>query len=416
MITLLKVFTEAIRQAWQQLTGNKLRTALSLLGIVIGIWCIVTILSAVDSLNRDIRASFERLGNDVVYISRFSWAEDPGDNWWKIMRRPNPDYEDYQALRTGLTTADQVTYNIFMGRKEMSYKGDRAENVFTLCVTEGYADIFNIDFEKGRFFSPTEYNFGSPVVVIGHEVAKTTFGESDPIGKQVKLYGRRMTVIGVIAKTGNNLINPLNFDECAILSYPMGRKLINTRSPYINSSLNAKARSTATIEDLEDEVTAVLRSERRLRPREENDFAINNLSILSNVLDTVFGTLNVTGFVIGSFAMFVGMFSVANIMFVSVKERTSIIGVKKAIGAQNYVILLEFLVEAVILCLIGGGIGLLLVWAVTLIATQALDFEIVLSTFNVTLGILISVVVGVLSGIIPAFQASRLDPVEAMRS
>lgn len=405
-------------QALQQLQGNKLRSFLSLLGVSIGIFCIIGVHSAVDSLEANVRGSIEKLGNDVVYLSKFSWGEDPGQNWFKIMRRPNIDYEDFQAVVNRSKLAGMVSYHVEIGSRTAKYHSNSAQGAFMIGVTNEFGDMFNFEYEAGRYFSQSEYNFGSNKAILGYTVADQLFGNSiDPVGKTIKVNGRPMEVIGVLKKTGESLVNVLNFDECIIISYEYARKIANLKPnhPFGNSSVNIKAAPGVDVNDLKDELTGILRAHRRLQPREESNFALNTLSIISGFLNSFFGVLNTLGLIVGGFAIFVGMFSVSNIMFVSVKERTNIIGIKKALGAKQYVILLEFLIEAVMLCLIGGAVGLLLVFAITTILTQIIHFELYMSVNNIMLGVISSVFVGVISGFIPALQAARMDPVEAMR-
>ncbi len=414
----LKVFYESAAQAIQQLVANKLRSFLSLLGITIGIFCIVGVQSAVDSLEANIRHSLQRLGNDVLYIQVMPWNEDPGRNFWKYQRRPKPGYADFKALKERLTKASLVDYQVLVGLRTAKWRNNSVERTFVVSVTYDFAEIFNVEFQKGRYFTPSEYHYGMNRVLIGDKVAKELFGEVDPIGKEIKFMGQRVEVIGVFAPSGKDIINVLDFDESIIVGYPFATKVANVRNnrnPF-GGTLVVKAREGVTLDELKDEVTMVMRSVRRLKPREENNFALNSLSLIASVMDSIFGAMSTAGWFIGIFAIFVGAFSVANIMFVSVKERTNIIGIKKALGAKRYVILLEFLIESIILCLIGGVAGLLFVAGTVKLLSGVLPFEVFLNPGNIVLGAGLSVVIGVLSGIIPAAQAASMDPVVAIRS
>lgn len=420
LLLLPRIFYESVRQAFQQLWGNKLRTTLSLSGITIGIFCVIMVLSAVDSLEANIQRSFQQLGDDVVYISKMPWGESPQEgNFWKYRRRPEADYRDYEVIQEQVETADFATFTVFMGGKTAESATSVASNLFLIGITPFYRDMFGLTFQQGRYFTNAEFFRGSNQVVLGADAAKTLFQEGEnPIGKYIKLKGQRLQVIGVLEKEGKDLINPINFDDAALIPYNTCRKFINLKKAGFNmgrTSISVKAKEGVRLETLKAELTGVLRAKRLLKPTEEENFELNTLSIISNLFDNVFGVIRLAGYLIGIFAIIVGGFSVANIMFVSVKERTRLIGIKKALGAKNYVILMEFLVEAIILCLIGGVIGLCFVVLGADLATNLAEYEIFLSAGNAIRGLAIASLSGVLAGIIPAYRASKMVPVEAIR-
>lgn len=416
MFVLLKVIYESVLQALQSLTGNKLRTFLSLLGITIGIFCIIAVKSAVDSLQDNIISGFNELGSDVIYVDKFPWDEDPGQNYWKYARRPDPSYDDYQKIKDRSRLAQTASYVVFTGGRTIKFESSSVSNAFIMGSTPEYQEIQNNEIVGGRYFTYQEQLTGRNKLILGHAVAEALFENKEPIGKYVKLFGQKFQVIGRLKEEGDNAFNFINFDDVIWIPFNTAKKFVNTKDESsVGRMLNVKSISGASLEDLKGEVTGILRAERRLKPTEDNNFSLNELSVLTSVLDNLFGVINVVGLIIGIFALVVGMFSVANIMFVSVKERTNIIGIKKALGAKRIIILLEFLVEAVILCLIGGLIGLGFVGAVLFIVSRAIDFQMVLSMSNILTGVLWSVAVGIISGLIPALQASKMDPVEAMR-
>ncbi len=415
MRILSKIILESIRQALQQLRANKLRTFLSLLGISIGIFCIIGVLSAVDSLEDNLRGSMAKLGNDVIYVQKWPWA-DIGDSWWDYFRRPYPTYEEYERLSESIHSAELSAFMVGIGSRTLKWKSNSVEGVYTEAASIELDRIFRLGFSRGRFFSPAEYHYGSPKIVLGSTTAQELFGGVDPLGKHVKMQGRNFEVIGVIEPSGDDLINPIDFDDAAIVSFTSGAQLVNLRSgETFDGTIALKAREGITVEQLKDEVRGKMRALRRLRPRADENFSLNELSLVSQAFDSFFGALNVLGLIIGGFSILVGGVSVANIMFVSVKERTNFIGVKKALGAKRYIILLEFLIEAIILCIIGGLVGLLLVAGITALLSLALPFAIYLNMTNIIWGITVSIFIGVVAGFIPALQASRLDPVVAMR-
>ncbi len=413
----LKVFTESVRQAIAQLTGNKLRTFLSLLGISIGIFCIIGVLSAVESLEDSVQGSLAKLGDDVVYIDKWPWKDNSGD-WWEYFQRPYPDHNDYEALKERMPTASLVTYWTVPGVKTLKYQRNTVEGGFLFVTTYELNRMLNIEVGKGRYWSTAEYNGGSDKVLLGFTIAEELFGALEPVGKTVKMGGRKYEVIGVLEAAGGDLINPLDFDDAIMVTYTNAARFINLKNRNrFGGTVAVKAKDGFPLEQVQDDIRGILRSTRRLRPREDDTFAMNQLSMIADSIGGFFGVLNTVGGLIGLFSMVVGAISVANIMFVSVKERTSLIGVKKALGARQFVILLEFLTESVILCIIGGVIGLLLVIGVTsLINTSFESFSIVLSPKYAIIGVLMSAVVGILAGAIPAGMAARMDAVEAMRS
>lgn len=416
MLILIKVITESIRQAWQQLVGNKLRTFLSLLGISIGIFCIIGVLSAVSSLRENLEGSMAKLGDDVVYVDKWPW-KDISDSWWDYFQRPYPDFADYEAIKERVPTANLVAYWTVLGNRSLKYRDNTVEGGYLLVSTQELERMFSLDLEKGRFWSSREYESGADKLLMGNKLSKELFGLYDPVGKRVKLSGRYYEVIGILAPAGDDLINPLNFDEAIIVGYNNASRFANLRNRnQFGGTIAVKAEAGIAVPQLQDDIRGVLRSARGLRPKEVDSFSMNELSMVADAFGKFFGVISIIGWVIGFFSILVGGVSVANIMFVSVKERTSLIGVKKALGAQRYIILLEFLIESIILCIIGGALGLFLVYVITAGISQVIPFQIYLNWNNALLGVSISVMVGLLAGVIPAYMAAKMDPVEAMRA
>ncbi len=415
---IFRILQEGFAQAWSQLMGNKLRSFLSLLGITIGIFCIIGVKSAVDSLEDNIRGSMQKLGNDVIYVEKFSWGEDPGENFWKWMKRPNVSFTEFEYLEKRMDTAEKLGFWMFLGNKTIKWQSSSVENCFMMGATYDIEELFHLEFENGRFFNRVEYETAVNDCLLGGTISEGLFGVGiDPVGKTITYGGKKLRVIGTLKKSGKDLLKPFNFDNAILIGFNLARRIGNVRpnGMWSRTSLMAKARPGVDLEDMKDELAANLRTVRRIKPREENNFALNQLSVISKLFDGVFATMNGVGIFIGGFSLLVGMFSVANIMFVSVKERTSIIGIKKALGAKRWFILLEFLIESILLCIIGGVFGLLFIWLTVMGISAAADFNIHLSPWNVFIGVFTSVVVGVLAGLIPAIQASGMDPVEAIR-
>ena len=412
---LLKILQESFRFAIQALIGNKLRTLLSLLGVTIGIFAIISVFAVVDSLERNIRSSVESLGDNVVFVNKWPWSMGEDYPWWKYYQRPLPTIQELNSLEQRLEMADAVTFVAGAGNKTAKYNSNDVEGIGVVAVSHGYQDVYGFELTSGRYFSILESATGKPVAIIGDNIAQSLFEGENPIGKVIKFMGQRATVIGVFEKAGDSIIGSSD-DDNVVIPVKFGRNFIRLNSESTNPMFMVKAKQGVSNEQLKNDLTRVMRSVRRLSPKSDDNFALNETSILSNGIDMMFGVIDLAGIIIGGFSLLVGGFGIANIMFVSVKERTNIIGIQKAIGAKNYFILLQFLFEAILLCLIGGILGISVVYTGTLIADYYIDFDIVLSANNVITGLWVSVLIGVISGMIPAIAAAKLDPVEAIRS
>jgi len=415
MLTLLKIIKESVLQAIHQLYSNKLRSFLSLLGIAIGIFCIIWVMSMVNSMQKNVEGGFNKLGKDVIHISKFSWF-DSQTKWWKYIKRPNPSHKDYQFLKEHLELAQLVSYHARLGSRKAKYKSNSVDGVMLYAISLEFGEMYDVEMYDGRYFSNNEFDKSKPIVVIGHTVAKELFGNVNPIGKKIKVQGRKVEIIGVMEEEGEGLVNVFAFDDSILLPYGVGRTFANLKSRFIDVDVSIKAKTGISLDELKDDTQGKLRAFRRLKPKEDDSFSMNEVTMLGSIIDSIFGVFNLAGLFIGGFSMLVGMFSVANIMFVSVKERTKLIGIKKALGAKRYVILLEFLIESIILSILGGILGLFLVKISLFALERFIPFEIFLSTENILMGVLLSIFVGMVSGFIPAYRASKMDPVVAMRS
>jgi putative ABC transport system permease protein len=410
----LRLFIESFRFAIGSLVENKLRTFLSLLGITIGIFAIISVFTMVDSIRNNIDKSISSLGDDVVYVQKWPWTFGSDYPWWKYMNRPVTSLDELHLIREK-STLTQASAFLIEVNVTFKYKSASAENVKISAVTDQYDQIKRFELQDGRYFSESELQSGRGVVVIGANVAENLFGSVNPIGKSVYLRSEQVTVIGVFKKEGQNLID-FGLDNASIIPLNYARSRVNIRDEQVNPYIAVRAREGVKSAVLMDELTGIMRSLRRIPPRDEDNFALNEARLISNGFDQLIGVVNIAGGFIGFFSILVGGFGIANIMFVSVKERTAIIGIQKSLGAKNYFILFQFLFEAVILSLIGGLIGLMLIFLLTLALAGAIDFEVALSFKNILLGLLISGVIGLISGIAPALSASRLNPVEAIRA
>lgn len=411
---ILLLFKESVLFAWQALVGNKLRSFLSLLGITIGIFAIILVFTIVDSLENNIRGSLQSFGSNVIYIQKWPWEFSDNYPWWKYMNRPLPKYEELDDLQKYSKTTEAIAFRMGQ-RKTVKYGSNSIERVIIAGISHDYYKIKAFDLSEGRYFTNIETDAGYPVAIIGSQVASGLFPNEDPIGKDIKINGYKCTVIGVIKKEGESMLGP-SMDTQINVPFNFARRFMDVRSEMADPFIMAKAKPNISNVEMSDELMGIMRSVRRLKPYADANFALNEISLISKTFDVLFGIIGTAGWVIGGFSILVGGFGIANIMFVSVRERTNIIGIQKSLGAKNYFILIQFLTESVLLSLVGGCIGLLLTWLITFAGKGAIDMEITLTATNIFLGITVSVLIGIISGFIPAYGASQLDPVEAIRS
>jgi len=415
MFVYLRLLKESFTFAFNALRNNKLRTFLSLLGVTIGIFSIIAVLAAVDSLDKNIKSQLSALDSNTMYLARFSFG--PTDvPRWKRAQFDKVNYNEYNYLKDNLSGAEHVAYQLFVRPESVRYGSEVVSNVNTVVASHQFADIQTLEFSKGRFYNESESNSGKPVIVIGDEIANSLFGELEPVGKRIRLYGQKFTVIGVVKKEGSGLFGDSN-DVSIFLPANFVRNRYGDNNRNINNIVIIKPKADADIDELKAEVTQIMRNRRGLKPNEINTFFISVISGLKAAIDGIIGSMNLIGWMISLFSLLVGGFGIANIMFVSVKERTNLIGIQKSLGAKNKFILFQFLFEAVILAIVGGLVGLVMVWLGTMVADGLTeDFDFVLSPKNMFIGFTISSIIGLISGVIPARTASKLDPVEAIRT
>ena len=411
----IKLIFESFRFAFDALRHNKLRTMLSLLGVTIGIFTVISVFSAVDTLRANLQKSVNKLGGNSVYVNKWPWLGGEDFPWWKYLQRPNPKLKDFNELQKRSQTAGAISYEISIGGRTIKYLDHTAEGVDINAVTQDHNKVSDFDFSQGRYFTDIDSRTGAPVAIIGYDIASNIFPDGNALGKQIKVMGHYVTVIGVFAKEGKDIFGNSN-DKTVLIPLNFARDMVDVQSDNYQPTIIVKGKAGLTDLDVESELEGLMRSIRRIKPGEEDNFSLNRATLISNRLDEVFAFLHVAGLIIGGFSILVGGFGIANIMFVSVKERTNIIGIQKSLGAKNYFILLQFLIEAIVLCLFGGIVGLGLVYLGTLAVSAAVDIQVVLDLSNIIFGMSIAVVIGIISGIIPAYSASRLDPVEAIRT
>ena len=416
MLAILKLIKESFIFALQSVAVNKLRTVLSLLGITIGIFSIISVFTIVDSLEINVRESLNSLGSNIIYVEKWPWTEENGADyqWWKYMNRPVPNYQEYEMIRDRSSRAEDVCFLVSANVKA-KFGNNTLDNTRLFGVSRDVEKVRAIELAQGRYFTNFEINNGRSLAVIGYSVAKNLFPNMNPLDKTVIVEGYKSKVIGVITREGKSGFNE-SMDEAMIIPVNAIRNVRDIRNENMNPSIWVRAKSNVSQDELKDELRMILRSYRRLKPNSEDNFALNQTSLISRQLDGFFKTLNIAGWFIGIFSLLVGGFGIANIMFVGVKERTHQIGIQKSLGAKRFFILNEFLFESVLLGASGGIIGLLLVWIGVIMINYSTDFVISLTLGNIFLGIFVSSFIGLVSGLAPAWTAARMDPVTAINT
>ena len=409
----LNILGSSLRLTLQELTNNKLRTSLSLTGIAFGIFCIIGVLATVNSLEKNIQDEIASLGTNTIYIDKWDYSGGPDLPFWKLRSRPNMKYEEAGMIRERSDLTESLAF--FMSTSgSISHQNDVLEGVGIYGVNEAQIDIQPMNFAAGRYFSATEFTNATSVAIIGYNNAEKLYGTAErALGKMVEVKGRKVAIVGIIAKSGKDGIG-FNFDECLMLPYKFCRQLFEEKNT--NPVIIVKGKKDIPTAALSDELRGIMRQIRRISPTADDNFSLNSVEAFSKAVSGFFVILNVVGSIIGGISLVVGMFGIANIMFVTVKERTPIIGLKKAIGAKSSTVLFEFLTEAALLCLMGGTVGIFFVWILTLILSGPLNFPVYISLPLLMGTVIICLVVGVLAGIIPARQAAKMDPVVAIRS
>ena len=410
----LRLLQESLSFAWSAIVVNKLRTFLSLLGVMVGIFVISSIFAVVDSMEEDLMDSFSMLDDDVLFVSKWPWSMGGDYPWWKYVQRREPSLRDSEDLAGRLTTASDVAFQM-KGMFNLEAEENSYPNVPVAAVSHTYPDVISLDLASGRFFNGSESSSGSPVAIVGYDIAMNLFGSEEVLGRKLKVAGQRVEIIGTFTQQGESMISN-GFDEFVMVPATFAPRIFDTRNVDGNSIM-VKARTGIEMGVLKDEIIQQLRSVRRVRPGNENDFSINQIDMLTSLISSIFTQVELGGWFIAIFAILVGCFSIANIMFVSVRERIKIIGVQKALGAKSSFILIQFLFEAIVLCVFGAILAL---WALEfmmfIVTISDMGITLSVSFERVMLAMSIAVVSGLVAGIAPALSAARMPPVEAMRS
>ncbi|MBV9961065.1 MAG: ABC transporter permease [Parafilimonas sp.] len=416
MLRLLNILWNSFKMSLGELRNNKLRSGLSLTGVAFGIFCIISVLATVGSLKDKIQTDINAFGTNTIYVDKWEYTNDADYPWWKFVNRPMPVYQDVKYIKERSTLAENVAYCTNM-QTNLDYGNSELQNVNIYGVSNEYDKIQEIDIAAGRYFTETEFLRGSAVAVLGYENAIQLFGTPErAVGKSVTFNQHRVNIIGVIGKEGH-MLGGFDYDHSMLLTYYYYASIYNVMDRNTDPFIMVKGKANIPSQALVDELKGVMRQVRRLSPKQDDNFALNDVNLIgTSSINGFFASVNVGGWAIAGLSLIVGAFGVANIMFVTVRERTSQIGLKKAIGAKSRTILLEFLLESAFLCIIGGFIGLLMVWGLAAILSAVLPFPIIISGGIILLAFSICVILGILSGIIPASIAARMNPVVAIRS
>jgi len=409
----LKMFKESFLFAVNSVSVNKLRTFLSLFGITIGIVSIISVFTVFDWMENGIKTSIESLGDNTIYVAKWPWTPDPDIKWWDMMRWPAPSIDDYEAILKKSPSAQAVCFTVGSG-ETIKYRSNAVIDRYIMAATHDFEKVRSFEIEKGRYFTESESASGKPVTILGIEMAKKLFNDLNPLGKEITVAGYKAEVIGVFKKEGKGGISDSGMDETLLVPVNFSRKFINFRNPFLDSNVMIRGNEGASVEQLSDEITMILRSARKINPGEVSNFSINQASQITKTLEPVFKGINIAGWIIGGFSILVGGFGIANIMFVSVRERTSIIGIQMALGAKRRYILLQFLIESMLLSIAGGILGLIIVFLGTLLVNYFYGLDMFLTTGNIVLAITISGTIGIIAGFAPASAAAKMNPVEAI--
>jgi putative ABC transport system permease protein len=409
----LRLFKEGFLFAYSSIIVNKLRTFLSLFGITIGIFSIISVFTVLDWMEKAIRESIASMGDNVIYVQKFPWSFDPNLAWWDIIKWPSISQDDYNAMVNRSTKSAAVCYSVFQSR-QIKYKSNVANDALIWAASHEFENVRSFEIEKGRYFSPEESASGKNVAIVGSVLAERLFEKTNPVGKEISIGGNKSMVIGVFRKEGKGGLSDDGMDEQTLVPINYAKNFVNLRNKNINSMLMVKAKEGVSVNELTDEATMVLRAARRLQPDQIANFSINQASLLTQGFEAVFVGINLGGWVIGGFSILVGGFGIANIMFVSVRERTNQIGIQKALGAKKFFILQQFLVESILLSMIGGILGIIMIMLGTVGINYIYELDIHLTLSNAILALVISGVIGVVAGYAPASAAAKMNPVEAI--
>lgn len=412
---------EGFSMSVNALLGNKVRTFLTMIGVATGIFAISAILTMVNSMKYSLSENLSALGNTALFVHNWPW-KDNSEDWFKYFNRPKVSYSDFMRLKNNLKSVSGVSYEVSARGKTVKADGRSIENVEVSGVTQDFALLTGKKFKYGRYFSEIEMEAGSPVCVLGYNIATGLFPDNpNCVGKYIRIAGTKAKVVGVMEKLGSGMSFGPSEDDIVLVSYFFSAKNFNLNRRSIDKLIMVKASSYKDLDYVESEITGLLRANRGLKPSMEDNFSINKQEMIMKQIDTIFQFLEQGGWIITFFSLLIGGFSIFNIMYISVKERTNEIGVQKALGATRSFILYQFLSESVLTCLLGGLLGLIILFvsvqiAGYLVANMGLNMHIIVLPADVIRAILLSLVIGLVAGVVPSGMAASVDPVVAIRA
>ncbi len=401
-------FKEVLAIALRAIRANKMRAILTTLGIIIGIVAVTTMSTAIIGLREAFLTSISSLGSDVLYVDKFPWFA-MGD-WSKFRNRKDITYDQFERLQSMMQNYEAMAPTKSSFGPSVKRKGNQVQSVVVYGTTVDYQKTNQINLEDGRFLNGLEVQNGRKVCIIGKDIEKELFPNESPLNKIIKVNGVPIRVIGLLEKQGN-FLGSFSADGQIIMPIKTFESVIGQARNRM--SIAVKVGDVEKLDDAREEIISVMRIIRKIPAGKEDDFAVNQQEAFKQMYDDTIGVVAIAGVVITALSLFVGAIGIMNIMFVSVTERTKEIGIRKAIGAKTWSILLQFLTESAIICLIGGIIGLMISFPLSLIINQFLPTAMPLNV--VFLALLISAVVGIISGFLPAWKAAHLDPVDALR-
>ena len=409
MSAILFELSEGLAIAWRAIRANKIRAALTMLGIFIGITAVVLMSTAIKGIDNSFKNGISALGSDVLYVDKWSWFSN--EEWWKMRNRRNIEMDDFYKFKD-LAKLPIAVAPVTNSMQTIKFGEKKVENVFLNGSNADYVKTTNFTFDQGRFYSEIESNASRNVAVIGSEISKKLFPRGDALDKTIKIGGTNFKIVGILSEQGSVVLGPWNPDNQVFI--PIGTIFKNFISRHSQSvTFNVRAPNPNMVEETKAEAEGIMRKIRGLSYNEPNDFTINQQEALQEQYNSFVGVIQIAGLFITGLSLFVGAIGIMNIMFVSVKERTKEIGLRKAIGAKRRTILFQFLLESSVICLLGGLVGLIAALLLSLMLNQffptAIQYDIVI------IAILISLLTGIISGLAPAYTAAKMDPVDALR-